>query len=200
MALSLKNIKGFIDGIAKKVLGNRANEAIYLAKIHGTAVKQAILNEIKNHELSKDLMSHEQSEYLNGRKGTLFGFLGFEANTNPVQELIDFLDDFWKIEPVAKFGLRGMTVDIKLKIVKPTDLKNAGLLLKWQPSLAWPYAVEGNISNLPFFLSIEKGRSLEGIQLKTRRKEMTAEFHGVDYISGIFRRNRNLMRVKKFKT
>lgn len=199
MAFSLKNIKGFIDGVAKKALGKRGDEAIYLAKIHGQAVKQAILNEIKNHPFSKDLESHAQSAYLNGRKGTLFGFLGFDTGTNPVQELITFLDNFWEVKPVPQFGLRGLTVNIKLKPVKPSDLKNAGLVLPWQPSVAWPYAVESNISNLPFFLSINKGRSLEGLQLKTAREGMTAEFHGVSYISDIFKRNRNLLRVKKFK-
>ncbi len=195
----LKKIKGFIASVGERALGNRKKEMFDLAKIHGEGVKRAIINMVKNHDVSNDLMSHAQSEYLNGRTGTLFGFLGFPTGTDPVQELVDFLEEFLVIEPKIKIGLTGITVDIKLPPITPRDLVKAGLALPWQKSLAWPYAIEGNISNLPFFLSINKGRSMEGLQRKKAKVGMTAEFTGTPYLSDIIKNSKRLLRVKKFR-
>ncbi len=198
----LQKVKGFVSAIGDRALGRRKKELYDLAVIHGEGVKKAIINTIKNHEVSQDLLSHKQSNYLNGRKGTLFGFLGFHAGRNPVKELTDFLDDYLKIEPKTGIDLQGIFVSIKLPPVTSAVLLKAKLSLPWQPSKAWPYAIEENISNLPFFLSTytgEKSLSKEGIQLKKAPKNLTAEFEGVSYLTDILKNSKRLVRVKKFR-
>lgn len=192
---SVKKVMAFIK---RESLNDRIARAIVVAKQATDFSKQSVLNQIKNHAISQELIHHTPSKFLTGRKtATLFGFLGFNAGTDPVGKLLGFLNAFWDVKPTTKWTFFGFRVNTKLRLPTRAEMKAAGLTLPWQESLVWPYAIESGISNLPYFLNVPRGRSGEGLQAKG--KTVDASFDGVDYITEIFRNNKNVFRSRNFK-
>lgn len=202
-----KNANSVIASIVKKFMGNKSNEAVKEAIAFRDDVKRQVFSIIRNHPVSRELSNPvSPSRFLEGKRGTLFGFLGFKAGTNPVEQLIQLLDENWREEPKRQFTLTGFKVFIKLEYPTRTQMKAAGLVLGWQKSLAWPYAIESPISNLPYYLYSDKNgkriitnasKSGQGIQVETAH--YAASFSGVEYISEIMRMTRPLLRKKSFK-
>ncbi len=183
--------------IEKQALLAAEQRTILAARLYGQEVKQEIFAQIRSHPVSMELKTHTKNSAFLGRSGSLFGFLGFNDNSDPVEELIAFLDGFWTLEVKKEKLFFGTRITVKMGVPRPDDLKKAGLVLPWQPSIAWPYAIEKNISNLPFFLNVNKGRSGEGIQIKNATSNVN--FNGTPYLSSILSDARGLLRKKKFK-
>ena len=151
--------------------------------------KKDLISEVRNHPLSQDLMSHSKSDYL--PKGTLFGFLGFNAGEHPVQDLLDFLDEKLEFRPAKNVGA-DLKLRIQIYVPNKEDFSKHGLFeMRWHSGRSWPVALESGVSGLPYFLSIKnKGHSLEGIQAKTKdgalQKVREEDFGGIKYLTPIF--------------
>lgn len=188
-------------------MGKKSNEAVAEALRYRDNIKQQVFTIIRNHPVSRELMHPvSPSAFLEGKKGTLFGYLGFEAGSNPVENFINLLDATWIEPPKKQFTLNGFKVFIKLNFPTKTQMKAAGLVLGWQKSLAWPYAIEKPLSNLPYYLYEDKdgkrivtNASVSGQGIQVKKAHYDATFSGVDYISDIIRATRPILRKKGFK-
>lgn len=150
--------------------------------------KRALLQEVENHPVSKELRAKTNpSSFLSAKKGSLFGFLGFNSNDDPVGDLIDFLD----INVNYRFSdgtVAGSVVAMNISIPARREFKN-NLPLSWTSGLSWVDAIEDGVSGLPFFLSKnDEGRSDEGVQAKGIVSG--AEFTGTPFISELLARFR----------
>lgn len=151
-------------------------------------VKLFIKESIENHTVSQELRNHTSpSRYLKNSDGTLFGFLGFEAGSNPVQDLIDYFD---REIVLLSAPTRGRFVASNIiRIPNYDDMSTVGyLMLPWTSGASWPEMLEDGVAGLSSFLSFptdsgytpEKSVSQEGFQAKTeegvsiqvRRNEM----------------------------
>lgn len=195
----MASIGDIIRSVRKKIIERKSKLVIADAKRHRDEVKQQVFNAIRNHPVSKELRSHKNpSSFLGGKRGTLFGYLGFDAGADPVQDLINFLDKKWNIEPKLEKTTEGFRVTIALRVPRRREMVSAGLVLPWQKSLAWPYFIQEPISNLPYYLYIAgKGRSSEGLQIKNTSFE--TDFNGVSYIDQIFNETKKIRYQRKFK-
>lgn len=159
---------------ARQVLIGRANRIF-------EEVKKDIINQVKNHPVCIELKDHTSpSQFLNGRSGTLFGFLGFHSGDDPVDDLILLLED--TIRPrVQRKLIKVVRIDIWLPSVKQL---RENLALPWEGGLSWPEAIEQGISGLGSYLPVPRGRSGEGIQKE--KKFRSVEFTPVPFLTEIF--------------
>lgn len=146
------------------------------------SAKEWFLEEVRNHEISKDIESHAPSPRLGSATGTLFGFMGFEYGQKPINELIGFLDKNIKLIPnmASKGRFFSSTVSYPSKDAFFIKL----FKLKW--SEGWPVMIEQGISGLPYYINkeSEESRSQEGVQ--TKRIIRSKDWEGEDYLTPLF--------------
>ena len=127
--------------------------------------KSIFLDAVRTHPISVDIMSHSPSSRLGGStRGTLFGFIGFEANANPVESLVDFLDQNITFRPNPPSTGTLFSSSVFYPDKNAFNIKE--FTLDWIDR-GWPIMIEEGISGLPYYLNKgnSKGRSGEGIQV-----------------------------------
>lgn len=189
-------VSGFIK---KKIRQIAINHAVKVFDNQFNDIKADILHEVKNHPISKELDElTSPSRFIKGDVSpTLYGFLGFNAGSSPVSDLISFLGKNIIIEEKKKFKFFGKKITTNIKLPTKDDMNNYGALhLPWI-EVAWPVVVEdgtitygGIRSGTAFFLdgSFNQSRSNLGIQIKGKVRE---EILGLPYLSSIFSKYRS---------
>lgn len=156
--------------------------------------KDYILQEVENHGICQELRSKSTgSLYLESSSSTLFGFMGFDADFDPVGYLLDFLDKNIKQKNTIRLASYTLISSLSLP-TKKTMRQDSGLRMPWLSEESWPEAIENGVSGLQFFLGKEgKGRSGLGIQAKVAhdperelQKVRDADMAGVPFLSPIF--------------
>lgn len=146
--------------------------------------KSILLQKVKSHPISVELSSHTSpSSFLKGTNGSLFGFIGFQANSNPVEDLMDFLEDNIKFLPATTMSLQGVT-SFGATIPSMSDFKFLFPLF-WEPDRSWVYSIEDGISGLGYYINNKYGRSKEGIQVQSVVNK--SEFVPVPFLTPIFK-------------
>lgn len=150
--------------------------------------KELLIEEIISHPVSQELINHTSpSKFLNGSNGSLFGFIGFEAGTDPVGDLVKLIRRVVRFIPATTINFRGLTkVFLTVPRVKDIDYY---FPLPWEPGNSWISGIENGISGLGYFLSKKAGRSQEGIQINTDINY--TEFEPVDYLTPILDKFKN---------
>lgn len=166
--------------------------------------KQDILQDVIQHRVSIELETIPvPSPILGASHGSLFGFLGFSADQNPVQDLIDYLDRVMEVKKsrASLYNRLGGTY-AKLFLPDKKDMrKEESLQIKASPSAhadgrSWPEWIEEGMSGLDKYIGRSPyGRSTEGIQSKGIARN--ADFNGVPYLTEIFAKFRK--KVKNIK-
>lgn len=179
MASFFRNSKEWFKDIFRRAIPQAKPVMKTDAIIRFNTAKQELLEKILAHPFSQDLSNKAPSPYLQGRKGTLFGFFGFSSNIDPVGNLITYLEDniTYNFGPNTASGF-----PLVVNIPSKDDLNNQeDLKLVWD-NRAWPVAVEEGVSGLPYYIFKQnKGRSLEGIQL--RKKVGSTEFKPTPFLT-----------------
>lgn len=187
----LLTTRGVIRSIFSKKVKRDALEVYY-------DTIQSVIKNLENHPVSQELKNHtEPSKILNSsgwpRRGTLFGFMGFNSGRDPVDELRDFL--------TSKNGFR---IDLEKNVIKRVrgilgflispseeELQIAGITLDgWGDGRSWPTVLEDSgIENLPYFLAKNNyGRSQEGFQIENELNPgAKLDKLGKKYLSKIFK-------------
>lgn len=140
---------------------NRRHQAIF------NKYKNVFLQTVGSHPIAIELANHTNpSAYLGGSSGSLFGFIGFPANYNPIEELLFFLENSIKFIPAKTISSAGIT-SFQYSIPSKEDFI-ASFPLFWERGRSWVYGIEEGIDGLGFFISNTYGRSQEGVQIKTQ--------------------------------
>lgn len=156
-------------------------------------VKEDILAKVENHEVSQELRNHTRpSQFLNTNKGTLFGFMGFPAGSDPVGELINILRNEIKVRvPTGSLANRIRQAKAELILPNKKDLRGTGQLItrdNWASGKTWMEMLEEGVmggAGLEYYLGVQAGESGEGIQKKNGQVRDSG-FDGVEYLSKIF--------------
>jgi hypothetical protein len=137
------------------------------ANVRFQNAKQFILNEVRNHPVSRELDSKTApSQFLPSASSTLFGFMGFYDGSDPVGDLVSYLDENISMKFSVRVGNMVLISSLSVPNKKQMALEES-LQMPWLGGISWPEAVEKGVSGLKYFLGIEgKGRSDLGIQAK----------------------------------
>lgn len=159
-----------------------------------TKAKKYILDEVRKHDVCKELRDPEApSKFLPSESSTLFGFMGFKADADPVGYLLSFLEK--NIQPKFSVNLGAYTLISSLSLPTKSQMKeDPNLRMPWLKGISWPEAIESGVSGLKYFIGKEGvGRSELGIQakkggIKGNPKQIVRneDMSGVDFLSKIF--------------
>jgi hypothetical protein len=165
--------------IDKGIERNFRQKAIEVAEHKFEEAKDEFLEKFLEHPISEELKGgiDEQSSML-GVPGSLFAFIGFDAGTNPIGELYDFLSEYIKINKTPTYNKSKSTFEFKIRIPSKETIADR-TPMPWGTHRSWVFAIETGISGLNQYLSTQKyeetfgrspatplGRSEGGIQIK----------------------------------
>lgn len=170
-----------------KILTRRVRpvlRAIVLEKFE--EAKSWLLEAVANHSISHDISSHSASPRLSGSaSGTLYGFIGFDANSqpDPVGDLVQFLDDEINFE--ERPAMVGKLFSSSVKYPSKQAFNIEEFVIPWEGK-PWPLMIEDGISGLQHYINIgsPNSRSQEGIQVQKNIR--SADFSGEPYLTPIF--------------
>lgn len=169
------NTKVMMKGLTRRVRPT----ARIMAKNKFDAAKRWFIGAVESHHVSQDLKSLDNSPLL-GANGSLFGFMGFHQGSDPVGELIDFLEGSIKYQE-AFVPPKNSLYSVSIAFPTKSQMVSGGIVTPWDGSQPWVSAIEDGISGLPNFLSKKAGKSGQGIQIKGTIR--SSDFSGVSYLT-----------------
>lgn len=155
-------------------------------------LKEKLLNAVRLHPICQELDSltlPSRFVYSESGTATLYGYLGFPAGSDPVSDLIDFLDETISVNSRRKYFSVGDKIVVSLVLPKKSQLSSdPRLKLPWSGT-GWPILIENGVSGLSgasHFLQADspKSRSNLGIQIKGVTRP---DLPPLDFLSEIFR-------------
>lgn len=198
MAKVIRNAKNFLETCRNAIRVRFTKKLIGVAQNAFGDTMESLIGDFENHPVSRELRNHtDPSKILNSsgwpRKGTLFGFMGFNSGRDPIEELRDFLTSNngvrFELEKNIIKKVRGI-LGI-LKTPSEEELQIAGITLDgWGDGRSWPTVLEDSgIENLPYFLAKNNyGRSQEGFQIQNELNPgAKLDKLGKKYLSKIFK-------------
>lgn len=180
MKFNINDLRDWFFDRGKRYILSQVNRIL---RARFDSAKEELIQEVMNHEVSKELINKTSpSKFLNGQKGSLFAFFGFESGEDPVGELVKFLNRTIRFIPATTLNFRGET---KVFMSVPTPEGIAPYFpLSWAPGLSWITSVEEGLDGLDFFVPLQgTGRSSGGIQGNKDRG--FGSFDGVGYLTPI---------------
>lgn len=129
------------------------------------AIKQQMINEFKKHPVSVEIkngpLALNTSNTLGGY-GNLFSFIGFVYGDDPIQEVVDILN-----QTAISFSQKGaLTATIRMPSAK-IIFKNTPL--RWAAGRSWAKGIESGISGLGYYIhEYGKGFSEGGFQSEAK--------------------------------
>jgi hypothetical protein len=129
------------------------------------AIKQQMIDEFKSHPVSVEIkngpLALNTSNTLGGY-GNLFSFIGFIYGEDPIQEVVDILN-----QTAISFSQRGtLTATIRMPSTK-IIFKNTPL--RWATGRSWAKGIESGISGLGYYIhEYGKGFSEGGFQSESK--------------------------------
>lgn len=168
--------------------------AIQTIKAEFEKAKKELIEEFQNHPVTKDIRAgafgvDQDDSGIMGGYGNLFAFIGFEAGTDPTEQVVELLQDINLNEASIKqqgghfYGeTSGPGYD---EILAETHLPEL-------EGLSWVAGIEDGISNLSHFLSrlndSDKSKSKQGYQVKTDLGRGLASTRPTPYLSDMLKR------------
>lgn len=159
-------------------------------------VIQEVVKDVVNHPISKALKNHSDGFV---PRGTLFGFLGFENGSTPVEDLVAFLKSPQGFQMTLNKAQTRSYTGIVGVVSSPTDesMVDSGISTPWGDGRSWPEMLETRVPGLSSFLAKKDyGRSEEGIQLKNSRLTEQEDLKEIQYLSPIFAKARKSFLTK----
>jgi hypothetical protein len=146
-----------------------SREQLTVAHIFFENIKTQLINRIINDPVTQELINHpDPSPILGGIHGTLFGFLGLPAGSDPVAEIISIINRIM-VPKVSRRLVRG-GVKVSTKIPELSDFRTKTLQMPWEGGGGIVDGIEKGVSGLHYYLYPRKmpARSVsqEGIQSK----------------------------------
>lgn len=185
--MQLANVR--IEGdIVSDILsnGNVQDEIETYAREEFEKEKQKALKQFDEHEVTQELMNPEKGNISMtlGGYGDLFGFIGFEAGSDPIDPVRRLLKSSIKFKGTdlainyprnrkgqfAK-GKRTLAIKIKMQVPGVDDFDEAAQFEGWNGGRNWVKGIERGIAGASYFADYERGRSERGIQLKGQIKK-----------------------------
>lgn len=157
--------------------------------------KQELVKEFLEHPVSQELLNPENgniSKTLDGKDNkSLFGFIGFEAGSDPVMEVVGILEE--EVKLVGSKIVDSKTIAYKIRHPSLKDIY-AKTPLPWEGGRSWVYGISHGISGFGHFLSgffqnLGVSRSGQGIQVEQDVRSETFKPRK-DYIEAMIRKFR----------
>jgi len=179
--------------IKKEILSNRQFQAEVKAQIRKQfeIEKRNLMQEFSAHPVTKEIESASQNSSTPnisntlGGYGNLFGFLGFNQGSDPIAPVREVLDEKTQLQSI-KIRSYDEKIYVTISVPEASDFDSAAAL-EWD-TRNWVEGIEKGISGFQNFMAVQRGRSLQGIQIKGKVKPFVGglgTFKSVKYMSAL---------------
>ena len=165
--LNIRQVLKKIENAPKLKGFARSNALSKFNAAHGD-----LIEEFTSHGISEEVGQGAvtaSSNFL--ERGNLFSFLGFEADRNPVDEVVDLLKEISLDQFNYKTKIEGKTITYTFKVNIPTqkDFATASPMPPYRSGRSWVFQIEKGASGLASYRYSEKfsegySRSGTGLQ------------------------------------
>ena len=146
--------------------------------------------EFDSHDVTQELAEPEKGNISNtlGGYGDLFGFIGFEAGSDPVLPVKLALESKIKFKSTnlsiiyprnarGQFATGKRTKNIKIIFQVPdlNDFDKAAKFEGWNGGRNWVKGIERGISGVSYYADYPRGRSERGLQLRGQIKNSASD-------------------------
>lgn len=155
-------------------------------------LKEKMISEFIDHPISKEIENGPNAEglsqFLSGRSGNLFSFIGFEEGSDPLQPIQEILED-----------IKIFQTENGIKIIFPTaeDIWEV-TPMPWQIGRSWAKGIESGISGLNYYLfSNREGRfstSRSGTAIQANKITSNLRYIPTTYISNLLNKYKKLFK------
>ena len=166
--------------------------------------KKDFLSNLENHKVSRELKAGPTGSSSFLTSGDLFSFMGFEAGSSPVEDLVNFLDESIVFEGYSGLSILKLVMfHFRVKIPNREDFaKREELNLYWENGNPWPFAIEEGVAGYSNYIPLGKDNSksvsLRGFQNKNKiRQEEFVPIVG--YISHLLEEFKQSLKKSGFK-
>jgi len=156
-------------------------------------LKREMLSDFDNHPVTRELEQKagaDPSSFVT--VGSLFGFIGFEKNDEPITIVREML----KTSYMAFIRTKGAIVDFKVYYPSKEELFDA-TPLPYATGRSWLKGIETGLSGLGRYLNVESDNSRSGGGIQGKGQVRSGKFKNTKYISEIL--NNFLIKVNKLK-
>ena len=152
--------------------------------------KQNTLLEFDSHDVTQELAEPEKGNISNtlGGYGDLFGFIGFEAGSDPVLPVKLALESKIKFKSTnlsiiyprnarGQFATGKRTKNIKIIFQVPdlNDFDKAAKFEGWNGGRNWVKGIERGISGVSYYADYPRGRSERGLKIRGQIKNSASD-------------------------
>lgn len=151
-----------------------ATEKLARAKVQ--TEKKELIRQFEDHPASVDIKAGPDRRSTIIPNGSLFGFLGFRSNREPISEMKSFLRNFIQLKrrkPIIKVGRLYANHQYQVEIPSNSDINQAKeAQVDWDgPVINWVEKLKTGFSNFEYYLAVLRGRSTGGVQSKHKVRE-----------------------------
>lgn len=181
--------------IKKEILSNKQFQAEAKAIIQKQfeIEKANLMAKFSTHPVTKEIEKAAEnpstpniSNTLGGY-GNLFGFLGFQQGSDPIAPVREVLNEKTKLQSI-KIKSYDDKIHFTITVPEPSDFDSVAEL-EWD-TRNWVEGIEKGISGFQNFMAVQRGRSLQGIQIKGKIKPFVGglgTFKSVKYMSALIK-------------
>lgn len=161
--------------------------------------KEDLIKDFEAHPISQEIkdpskgnISGTLSSYFDfeGNKADLFGFVGFYAQSNPIEDVASFLMQNIKIQNlryIRRYGKRPPRINVAFRV--PTIYSFSKIASKHTDAMVttnWVKGMETGIKGLQYYKVMSgKGRSRRAVQFENKLR--SGRFKPKSYMSGLLR-------------
>jgi hypothetical protein len=149
-------------------------------------IKNQLLLEFNNHIITKEIRLGPNGSNISGTLGgnsNLFAFIGFEENDDPIQPILNILENI-EIRFTKDISIGSL---FTITIPEPSDIF-AVTPMPWASGRSWAKGIESGISGLGFLIKNNSSLSRSGAALQSSVKIRGGSYKNTQYISALLKK------------
>lgn len=149
-------------------------------------IKNELLLEFNNHIITKEIRLGPNGSNISGTlagSSNLFAFIGFEENDDPIQPILNILENI-EIRFTRDISIGSL---FTITLPEPSEIF-AVTPMPWASGRSWAEGIEKGISGLGFLIKNNSSLSRSGAALQSSVKIRGGSYKNTQYISALLRK------------
>jgi len=163
--------------------------------------KQEMLNEYKNHPVTKEIENGPEASNISNTlagQGNLFSYIGFEEGSNPTEAVKEILENSVKISNKPDISVNNKNLKINFSVSGPTLEEIESVTpMPFEGGRSWVRGIEKGISGFSYYIFrkfIKNSRSSTGIQSESEVR--SGSFKPTPYMKQILKKFYSKVNIK----
>lgn len=182
----IKIPKSIIKNIERKSQKTNKKDYNKLFKKNFDKIKEEMIQEFLSDPVTVELLAGSGSSNSSGTLGgisNLFAFIGFNSGENPINPILDILQN------ISYKDSGESTKGRKFTVAMPTTQVIFSVTpMPWATGRSWAKGIETGISGVGYLLNKSSASSRSGVAIQARSRVRGARFNNRPYISALIKK------------